>query len=357
MPVKSNTFAFVLACSLSGVASFVPSPSLPRLVSPLRTHAPISVGLQTNNILILDHLNINHEKGRHDLLKAFYFDVLKCAVDPRKEENWDKGSGTLWANCGINQFHLPQEQEAQVLAGRIFLEYQDLAPVVSRLKAAPQILAGSKFSWSELPNGGLQVRCPWGNLFEIRQGQRADPRGKQPGPSSEALGMPELQINVPAGSNLAGIARFYDSLVGAKVDVSEGAVQVTCGEMQKLAFVEQQPGVDVDHSDYHVSMYVDDFQNMFQRMAEHELIFVNPRFKRKASTLEEAVDQCMFRVRDIIDPSAPAQGSLFLLLSCTPLPLRVWTVLLTALLLQQQRVVFSLLRACLLVWHAYSMSR
>ena len=84
MPVKSNTFAFVLACSLSGVASFVPSPSLPRLVSPLRTHAPISVGLQTNNILILDHLNINHEKGRHDLLKAFYFDVLKCAVDPRK---------------------------------------------------------------------------------------------------------------------------------------------------------------------------------------------------------------------------------------------------------------------------------
>ena len=103
--------------------------------------------------------------------------------------------------------------------------------------------------------------------------------------------MPELQINVPAGSNLAGIARFYDSLVGAKVDVSEGAVQVTCGEMQKLAFVEQQPGVDVDHSDYHVSMYVDDFQNMFQRMAEHELIFVNPRFKRKASTLEEAVDR------------------------------------------------------------------
>ena len=73
--------------------------------------------LKDSNILLLDHLNINHEKGRHDLLKAFYFDVLKCAVDPRKQENIDKGSGSVWANCGINQFHLPSEPQAQVLAG------------------------------------------------------------------------------------------------------------------------------------------------------------------------------------------------------------------------------------------------
>jgi len=45
-----------------------------------------------SNILILDHLNINHEKGRHDWLRAFYFDFLQCAVDPRKEENLDAGS-------------------------------------------------------------------------------------------------------------------------------------------------------------------------------------------------------------------------------------------------------------------------
>ena len=48
-------------------------------------------------------MNINHEKGRHDLLKAFYFDVLGCAVDPRKIENLDKGKKTLWANTGIQQ--------------------------------------------------------------------------------------------------------------------------------------------------------------------------------------------------------------------------------------------------------------
>ena len=35
--------------------------------------------------------NINHEKGRHDALKAFYFDFLGCAIDPRKYENYVAG--------------------------------------------------------------------------------------------------------------------------------------------------------------------------------------------------------------------------------------------------------------------------
>ena len=39
-------------------------------------------------------MNMNHEKGRYDLLKAFYFDLLGFAVDPRKMENLDKGKKT-----------------------------------------------------------------------------------------------------------------------------------------------------------------------------------------------------------------------------------------------------------------------
>ncbi len=36
-------------------------------------------------ILLLDHLNINHEKLRHDIVKAFYYEVLGLAPDPRKQ--------------------------------------------------------------------------------------------------------------------------------------------------------------------------------------------------------------------------------------------------------------------------------
>lgn len=64
------------------------------------------------NVLLLDHLNINHEKSRHDLLRAFYFDTLGLAIDPRKTENLEKGRKTLWANAGITQFHLPGQSMA-----------------------------------------------------------------------------------------------------------------------------------------------------------------------------------------------------------------------------------------------------
>ena len=67
------------------------------------------------HVLLLDHININHEKGRHDVLKAFYFDFLGCAIDPRKYDNYLSGSKTVWANIGMHQFHLPEgEPKAQV---------------------------------------------------------------------------------------------------------------------------------------------------------------------------------------------------------------------------------------------------
>ena len=82
------------------------------------------------NLLLVDHLNINHEQHRHDLVKAFYFELLGCAADARKLENLEKGTGTVWANCGITQFHLSEgKADAQVLDGCVTLGYPSLAAV------------------------------------------------------------------------------------------------------------------------------------------------------------------------------------------------------------------------------------
>jgi hypothetical protein len=116
---------------------------------------------EMNNILILDHVNLNHQKGRHDLVRAFYFDVLGCAADPRKAENLESGRKTLWANIGINQFHTPEDPEgAQVVPGKILLTYSDLGPLRQRLAAPPAVLKDSKFSWRE-DGDAIEVTCPW----------------------------------------------------------------------------------------------------------------------------------------------------------------------------------------------------
>jgi hypothetical protein len=44
-------------------------------------------------------------------------------------------------------------------------------------------------------------------------------------------------------------------------------------------------------------MYVADLAGPYRRAEEAGLAFVNTRFKRRAHTLEEAVEQCMFRYR------------------------------------------------------------
>jgi hypothetical protein len=81
----------------------------PGITSATTQHQPAVVTpAENNNVLILDHLNINHERGRHDWLKAFYFDFLRCTADPHKQENLTAGKKTVWANIGANQFHLPE---------------------------------------------------------------------------------------------------------------------------------------------------------------------------------------------------------------------------------------------------------
>jgi len=55
-------------------------------------------------------------------------------------------------------------------------------------------------------------------------------------------------------------------------------------------------------------MYVADLSSSYKRVHSLGLNFVNTRFKRRAYSLEEAVDQCMFRCLDIIDPDDPKSG-------------------------------------------------
>ena len=58
----------------------------------------------------------------------------------------------------------------------------------------------------------------------------------------------------------------------------------------------------------HVSLYVADLPASFRRAEALGCVFVNHRFSRRAYTLDEAVDQCMFRVLDVVDPENAAAG-------------------------------------------------
>ena len=295
------------------------------------------------DVLLMDHFNINHEKGRHDALRAFYFDFLGCAIDPRKQENIELGSKTLWANVGMHQFHLPEgKPDAQVFEGVITLIHEDLSLLMERYndyldgdeKFAP--LKETEFLVGVVDDALMIVTDPWGNEFSIMasddpEEDRASDVGAQPiiegHEQSEGLKLEDLTVYVPHGSNLDGIGRFYQQVLGAPAIEelgSESSISISMGDRQTLTFQYHPdgPGTEVHHHDFryneedgdpslpsyplnhgpHISLYVKDLSKAYQMAAELGVTYVNPRFKRKAYNEEEAIEQCMFRLIEIVDP-------------------------------------------------------
>ncbi|KAJ1458609.1 hypothetical protein M885DRAFT_480311 [Pelagophyceae sp. CCMP2097] len=264
------------------------------------------------NVLILDHVNLNHPKGGHDALKRFYFETLGLACDPRKEDNLAKGRKTLWANAGATQLHLPEANEAQVLDGQVTLAYDSLDAVRQRLEM-------QGFGWR---NDGEEIvcACPWGTSFRLVAAQkRAEGLGgAQPGPASEALGIVDVTLHIPKAVSVAAVARFYAQIVGAETTLDGEVCRVQTGPTQTLTFAHRRDGAPVLHDDRavdengqpqnlgpHVSMYLADMEGAYDRAAKLGLCYVNHRFSRRAYSLEEAREQCMFRILDVVDPDDP----------------------------------------------------
>lgn len=304
-------------------------------------------------VLLLDHLNINHEKGRHDVVKAFYFDFLGCSIDPRKYDNYLSGKKTVWANIGMHQFHLPEgEPKAQVFQGMITILHSNLDVLMERYnryldgekddKLAP--LQNTEFLVGMLDNEMMLVTDPWGNEFCILPSDdpiedRAANIGSQPTldghVESEGLAMEDITVYVPHTANLDGISRFYEYVFGAptleELSSSESnSISIAMGERQTLTFQYHPDGMDADdeveHHEFryhdeendgdsssdqpfypsnygpHISLYVSNLSHAYKQAEKLNVLYVNRRFERQAYTLDEAIDQCMFRVIDMIDP-------------------------------------------------------
>ena len=291
------------------------------LMSAEGTAMRVPINVKPGGILLMDHLNINHEAGRHDLVKEFYFDTLGLAIDPRKEENIAKQKNGLWANAGITQFHLAEGKTAQVLDGEITIAYPSGAfqHVPTRLELASSgILKGSKYDFQRIGSDEYAVTDMWGSKFRLRADDAAvDDRGVQPGPLSRGSLIQDLSFNVPYDASLKGIARYYEHVFAVPIfELNDKELKIIMSPFQTLTF-KRGTSTEHDHSELeidettgevianhgaHISIYVNDLQACYERANAIGSIFVNKRFKRQAYTLDEAIDQCMFRVIDIVDP-------------------------------------------------------
>jgi catechol 2,3-dioxygenase-like lactoylglutathione lyase family enzyme len=264
-------------------------------------------------------------------------------------ENLQLGRKTLWANIGSNQFHLSEgSPDAQILDGCITTVYPSLNLLKERYNNIMNnnqnnCLKESKFNMiiiEENDEAALMVTDPWGTNFRIVEEDKRnerDNRGSQQGEQSEGIGISDLTIHVPMNCNLDGIGRFYRDILGAELvdddddddahqenDKKMKMVQIRMGPFQTLTFVskefvevdthvdlrelkedrqgEKSSSTTVGNYGIHISIYVADLPSCYQRANEIGVTYVSTRFSRQVYTIDDAIDQCMFRCLDIIDP-------------------------------------------------------
>src|SRR6185437_10686145 len=188
------------------------------------------------------------------------------------------GIENIWLNVGRSQFHLPT-RAAQVLRGTIGLMIPDLESLLKRLDYVTKQLEGTRFGFREAGDA-VEATCPWGNRFRLHA----------PDPArfgSMRLGMPYVEFDVPAGTDLAGIERFYREIFDGVTGLENDHAWVRVGDGNCLRFRESsapQPPFD----GHHVQFSLANFSRPHGKLLERGLI-------------TEETNRHQYRFVDIVD--------------------------------------------------------
>jgi hypothetical protein len=227
------------------------------------------------NVVILEHVNTRIPDQQ--LATLFYVAGLGLTRDPYLMTS----VGNMWINVGRSQFHLPTGKP-QVLRGHTGLVIPNRDTLVRRLGAVKKPLEGTRFAFAE-HNDYVDVVCPWGN--RIRCYAPGERFGRM------MLGMPYVELEVPRGTTLDGIARFYREMLSTKAEVADDErgrfARAGVGAGQHMIFRETDaapPAFD----GHHVAIYLADFSGPHRRLLERGLI-------------TEESDQHQYRFENIVD--------------------------------------------------------
>jgi catechol 2,3-dioxygenase-like lactoylglutathione lyase family enzyme len=227
------------------------------------------------NILMLEHVNVRVPDQR--TATAFYIQGLGFTRDPYIMV----GVENMWINMGQTQFHLPTG-EPNLMRGHVEIVVPDLEALTTRLGSVRDLLAGTKFAFS-VEDKYVAVTAPWGNRLRLY--------AAGPAFGDWTLGISHVEFPVEPG-RAAGIARFYQQVMGAPASVTPDAdgvaAHVRIGQRQELVFRETSapiPGYD----GYHIAIYIANFSGPHEWLDKHGLVS------------EESQDY-QYRFEKIVDP-------------------------------------------------------
>jgi predicted enzyme related to lactoylglutathione lyase len=228
------------------------------------------------NIVELGHVNVRVPDQSKAI--AFYLMGLGLTRDPYLMAGLDN----MWVNVGRGQFHLPTGGP-EVVRGTTGLVVPDLDALLKRLDGAKKYLEGTKFSFREAGDA-VETTCPWGNRIRVHA----------PDPSRFAamrVGMPYVEFDIPAGTDLSAIAKFYVEIVGALAGVSSdqrGPYAWARTSAESRVIYRETTAAIPPYDGHHIQITLVDFSGPHKKLLERGLI-------------SEESDQHQYRFLDIVD--------------------------------------------------------
>jgi hypothetical protein len=228
------------------------------------------------NIVELGHVNVRVPDQSKAI--AYYLMGLGLTRDPYLMAGLDN----MWVNVGRGQFHLPTGK-AEVVRGTTALLMPNLDSLLRRLDNAKKYLEGTRFSFREAGDT-VETTCPWGNRIRVHA-----PDPDKFGPMR--VGMPYVEFDIPAGTDLAAIAKFYTEILGgiAGVDSDDRGPYAwarTSGESRVI--YRETKGAIPDYDGHHIQITLVDFSGPHKKLLERGVI-------------TEESDQHQYRFLDIVD--------------------------------------------------------
>lgn len=229
------------------------------------------------NIVELGHVNVTVPD--QSKATAFYIMGLGLTRDPYLMA----GLENMWVNVGRGQFHLPTRPPAQVVRGTTGLVMPDLEALLRRLHNVQRYLEGTKFSFRET-GAAVETTCPWGNRIRVHA-----PDPQRFGPLR--VGMPYVEFDVPASTDLAAIVRFYREILGGIADVARDErgsyAWVNMSADSKVTYRHTRRKLP-EYDGHHIQITLADFSGPHKKLLERGLI-------------SEESDQHQYRFLDIVD--------------------------------------------------------
>ena len=227
------------------------------------------------NIIGIGHVNVCIT-DQH-LATDYFVTGLGLTRDPFL----NTGSGNMWINVGMSQFHLPMGTP-DVLRGVVGLVVPDREALLARLMRVRKALAGTKFEFRE-SNDGVETVCPWGNRITMHEPDQSR-FGRI------VLGMPYIRFDVRPGT-ADRIARFYRDVMHAPSDVAKNGAgpeaRVQVGEKQYFYFRETD-APEKPYDRHHVQIYIADFSGPHRQLKE-------------LGILTAETSEYEYRFKDVID--------------------------------------------------------